>query len=230
MTSRKNIHKQYTYDALQSQFQSESEFETFYSNLKNNQVKDDFLQVGLAYLFFVKNGDWHINVAGFNPLIPYLTNSFKLVSTLSIIEGLSNKKYIDFFQWLNKKENCQLFPISNQAELKKHYELYKKEYGSIHKVKDFFNSLSAGTKANLCKSVMVGNKEIENIEELIKLIYQARSYFTHSTKPTLIFNSLHFGKTKQGVVTWRCLKLEYFLTAVEEGIVLHFKKLSNDVT
>ena len=200
----------------------------FYSNLKNNQVKDDFLRVGSAYLFFVKNGDWHVNVERSNPVIDYVTNSFKLVSTLSIAEGLTNKKHIDFFQWLNKKENRHIFPISSERDLQKHYSSYKEEYGSIHNVKDFFNNLSQKTKSNLCKLVTVNGKEIENIDELIKLIYKARSNFAHSTKHTLeLSNSFHFGGTKKNPVVWRKFKIDYLLDAVEEGIVLHFKKLSN---
>ncbi|MGL1956503.1 MAG: hypothetical protein OCD00_04205 [Colwellia sp.] len=225
------VFKQDAYEALKSQFQNQSEFEMFYSNLKNDQIKDDFLRVGSAYLFFVKSGDWHVNVARLNPVIDYFTNSFKLVSTLSIAEDLSNRKHIDFFQWLNKKVNRNLFPIKDEKHLQKHYEAYKTDYGSIHNVKDFFNNLSTKTKDKLCKLVTVNNKEIDNIEDLIKLIYQARSSFAHSTKHTLGFGShLHFSGTKTNQIVWRKFKFEYLLSAVEEGIVLHFKNLSLNIT
>lgn len=223
------VFKQDTYEALSSQFKDNDEFEAFYSNLKNDHVKDDFLRVGSAYLFFVKSGDWHVNVERSNPVIDYFTNSFKLVSTLSIAEGLNNKKHIDFFQWLNKRKNQHRFPIDDKIQLKNHYELYKKEYGSIHNVKDFFNNLSGKTKAHLCSFVTVNRKEVENIEELIKLIYQARSNFAHSTQHTLEFsNGLHFGGTEDKKIVWKSFKFEYLLAAVEEGIVLHFKKLSEN--
>lgn len=221
------VFKKDTYEALSSQFKDLDEFEAFYSSLKNDQVKDDFLRVGSAYLFFVKSGDWHVNVERSNPVIDYFTNSFKLVSTLSIAEGLNNKKYIDFFQWLNKRENRHFFPISSEKDLQKHYALYKAEYGSIHNVKHFFNNLSEKTKADLCKLVTVNDEKVENIEEIIKLIYQARSNFAHSTKHTLeLSNGFHYGGTKKKKVVWRKFKFEYLLAAVEEGIVLHFKKLS----
>lgn len=221
------IYKNDTYEALSSQFKDLDEFEKFYSNLKEDRVKDDFLRVGSAYLFFVKSGDWHVNVERSNPVIYYFTNSFKLVSMLSIAEGLNNKKNIDFFQWLNKKENRHLFPISNEKDLKKHYARYKDEYGAIHNVKDFFNNLSKKTKNSLCKLVTVNGNEVENIEELIKLIYRARSNFAHSTKHTLeLSNGFHFGGSKEKPIVWRKFKFEYLLAAVEEGIVLHFKKLS----
>jgi hypothetical protein len=91
------VFKKDTYEALSSQFKDLDEFEVFYSNLKSDQVKDDFLRVGSAYLFFVKSGDWHVNVERCNPVIDYFTNLFKLVSTLSIAEGLNNKKHIELF-------------------------------------------------------------------------------------------------------------------------------------
>jgi len=216
-----------TYEALSSQFEDRETFEEYYSHLNNDQVKDDFLRVGSAYLFFVKAGDWHVNVKRSNSVISYFTNSFKLVSTLSITEGLNNKKHIDFFQWLNKKENRNLFPIANKKDLQQHYSLYKTEYGSIHNVKDFFNSLSEKTKLHLCKLVTVNGNDIENIEELIKLIYSARSNFAHSTKHTLEFSDcLHYSGTAKKQIVWKKFKLEYLLSAVEEGIFLHFKKLS----
>ncbi len=223
------VFKQYAFEALSRQFKTFTEFEVFYSSLNNDQVKDDFLRIGSAYLFFVKNGDWHVNVKKSNPVIDYFTNSFKLVSTLSIAESLTNKKHIDFFQWLNKKDNRHFFPIANEETLNKHYSAYKDEYGSIHNVKDFFNSLSEKTKSELCKLVTINKKEITNIEELIKLIYRARSNFAHSTQHTLeLSNSFHFGGTKNKRIVWRKFKIDYLLAAVEEGIVIHFNKLSKN--
>ena len=118
-----DTYKTDTYDALSSQFKDRETFEKYYSHLNNDQVKDDFLRVGSSYLFFVKSGDWHVNVRRSAPVIDYFTNSFKLVSTLAIAEGLNNKNHIDFFQWLNKRENRHLFPIANEKDLQKHYLL-----------------------------------------------------------------------------------------------------------
>ena len=63
-----------TYEALSSQFQDLRQFEAFYSNLKDDKTKDNFLRVGTAYLFFVKCGDWHVNVVRSNQVIDYFTN------------------------------------------------------------------------------------------------------------------------------------------------------------
>jgi hypothetical protein len=113
------IFKNDTYQALSSQFEDEKHFEKFYSSLKDDKTKDEFLRIGTAYLFFVKCGDWHVNVERSNPVIEYFTNSFKLVSLLAVAESVDKKRYIDFFEWLNKKKNKQLFPIENREDLKK---------------------------------------------------------------------------------------------------------------
>lgn len=219
-------YKKDSFDALSSQFKDINEFEKFYRGLSSDDIKNDFLRVGTSYLFFVKSGDWHVNVERSNPVIDYITNSFKLISALSITESVTKKSHIDFFQWLNKKKNRHLFPIENEVLLKQHYELYKKEYGSIYAVKDFFNNLSQVTKDSLCRRVTVNGEPITDIEELIKLIYEARSKFTHSTDSILEFSGdFHTGGTKKKRIVFKEFKISYLLAAIEEGIVTHFKKI-----
>ena len=215
------------YEALSSQFQNLRQFEAFYSNLKDDKTKDNFLRVGTAYLFFVKCGDWHVNVERSNPVIEYFTNSFKLVSLLAVAESINNKKHIDFFHWLNKKKNKNFFPIENREIIEKHYRTYKEEYGSIYSVKNFFNNLTQKTKDSLCNRVTVNGVPIENIEELIKLIYKVRSGFAHSIDHNLeLSTGFHFGGTKKKKIVWRKFRIEYLQEALEEGIVVHFSKLS----
>lgn len=231
MGSKKYMHlddttfKNDTYEALSSQFQGVKQFEEFYSSLKDDETKDNFLRIGTAYLFFVKCGDWHVSVERSNSVIEYFTNSFKLVSLIAIAESVNNKKHIDFFEWLNKKINKNLFPIENREILDNHYRVYKEEYGSIYSVKDFFNNLSQKTKDNLCNRVTVNGQPIEYIEELIKLIYQVRSGFAHTVDHNLELSScFHFGGTENKKIVWRKFKIEYLQEALEEGIVIHFSK------
>ncbi|MFZ1803887.1 MAG: hypothetical protein WAU05_08180, partial [Nitrospira sp.] len=74
-----NVYKDDAFLALSSQFKDNREnFESFYSSLKDSELKDEFLRVGSMYLFFVKCGDWHVDVARSKSAIDYLTNSFKL--------------------------------------------------------------------------------------------------------------------------------------------------------
>lgn len=214
-----------SYEALSSQFDNKQEFEDFYSSLKDDQAKDEFLRIGTAYLFFVKCGDWHVNVERSNPVIEYFTNSFKLVSLLAVAESVHNKKCIDFFQWLNKKKNKHIFPIENREILEKHYRAYKEEYGAIFSVKDFFNNLSQKTKGNLCEKVTVNGQPVENIEGLVRLIYKVRSGFAHTVDHNLELSSgFHFGGTKKKKIVWRQFRIEYLQEALEEGIVVHFSQ------
>ena len=119
-----------------------------------------------------------------------------------------------------------MFPIENEKSLAQRYKSYKEQYGSIYAVIGFFNNLSQATKNTLCKRVTVNDEPIKNIEELIKLIYKARSNFAHSTDSTLeLSDGFHFGGTKSKRVVWRRFKIEYLLAAIEEGIVTHFKNL-----
>ena len=128
--------------ALSSQFKTYQNFESFYASLKDCEAKDEFLRICSSYLFFVKNGDWHVNVPRSNPVIEYFANSFKLVALLAIIESLSDKKNVDFFCWLATKEQNGLFPITDRSQLQKLDDEYKSTYGSIRRCKSFFAKLS----------------------------------------------------------------------------------------
>ena len=217
------IFKNDSYEALSSQFDNKQDFEDFYSSLKDDQTKDEFLKIGTAYLFFVKNGDWHVNVERSNQIIEYFTNSFKLVSLLAVAESVNNKKHIDFFQWLDKKKNKHIFPIKNREKLEEYYRVYKEEYGAIFSVKNFFNNLSQRTKDNLCKRVTVNGQPIENIEKLVGLLYKVRSDFAHTVDYNLELSSgFYFGGTKKNEIVWRQFRIEYLQEALEEGIIVHF--------
>jgi len=100
----------YAKSALSSQFRDASAFDAFYAALTDEQ-KDEFLRVGSSYLFLVKQGNWHVEVEGSNPVIDYFTNSFKLVSLFSLIESLSSEKHRDFYEWLGHVGE-EIFPIS----------------------------------------------------------------------------------------------------------------------
>ena len=52
------IYKDDAYLALHERFDSQQQFEDYYSRLKSEIEKNEFLRVSVSYLFFVKNGDW----------------------------------------------------------------------------------------------------------------------------------------------------------------------------
>lgn len=216
-------YKNDTYRALSSQFTSRQHFESFYSSLIDCEAKDEFLRVGSAYLFFVKNGDWHVHVPRSSPEVEYFTNSFKLVALLAIIESLSEKENVDFFFWLSGQNHKSLFPIADRAQLNKLYSEYKSEYGSIRGCKSVFANLAPSTKHKLCKSVTIDGKPVESIEKLVTMIYQVRSRFAHESDAVLeISNSWCFSKEKNKEVAWK-LPMMLLQSAFEEGVVAHFR-------
>ncbi|EGZ6883277.1 hypothetical protein V9J82_003661 [Vibrio cholerae] len=212
-----------TFEALSSQFSDKQDFLDFYNSLPDDKTKDDFLRVGTDYLFFVKSGDWHVDVKRSSPIVSYFTNSFKLVSLLSIIEGLESTKHLEFFDWLNKKENKDIFPI-DRKELDGHYRKYKQEHGSISNVVSFFKNLSSNTQERLRSHVTIDDVPIESTELLVKFIYHVRSKFAHSTTHTLEIGDVnHYSKHQGNLMVWRKFTMGVLLSAVEEGIIIHFR-------
>jgi hypothetical protein len=223
-----DAYKSDAYQSLSSQFKDCHQFETFYSSLKDPKTKDEFLRVGSAYLFFVKKGDWRVNISRSKRLVSYLTNSFKLVALLAIIESLSEEKNVDFFEWLLEAKNQKdVFPITDERQLRKLYADYKLEYGSIRRCKLFFSNLSQPTKDRLCKAILVDEKPIEKIEDVVETIYKARSAFAHECDAVLeVSDSWCF--FREGNKRFSCkLPMELLQEAFEEGVVAHFKRYSH---
>lgn len=216
------------YRALKENFKNHEEFKSFYGGMYDDKIKDEFLRVSSSYLFFVKNGQWHVDVPRSNPVIDCFSNSFKLVALLAIIESMSSDKFVNFFEWLVKKQNKIPFPIENKATLQKYYGSYKKEYGSIRKCKSFFEALSEESKKEICKLITIDGDPIDSIEIFVELIYKSRSEFAHSTDVSIeIGDWLHLGKYNKKTVVWKIFKFEYLLQIFEEGLISHFNKYSD---
>lgn len=223
-----DVYKDDAYQALSSQFVTYQDYEYFYTSLKNCETKDEFLRIGSSYLFFVKNGDWHVNVPRSNPVIEYFTNSFKLVALLAIIESLSDKKNVDFFLWLSEKDQKDLFPIADRTQLQKLYDEYKSEYGSIRRCKSFFAMLSPATKDKLCNSITIDGEPAKKIDKVVELIYKVRSSFAHESSATIeISNYLCFSTDKKKELVWN-LPMELLQSTFEEGVIAHFRNTANN--
>jgi hypothetical protein len=217
-----DVYKDDAYQALSSQFENRQKFDSFYSSLNDDETKDEFLRVGSSYLFFVKNGDWHVHVLRSNDLIEYFTNSFKLVALLAIIESLSEKKHVEFFSWLSKKEHKSLFPI-NRSRLKNLHDEYKLEYGSIRRCKSFFANLSVPTQGKLRKSIIIDGKTVETIEKVVEMIYKVRSGFAHESSATLEISDIYcFSMENNKRVAWK-LPMQLLQSSFEEGVMAHFQ-------
>ncbi len=218
--NNETIYKEDTYLAFKGRFATRQEYESFYAKIKNDDAKNNFLRVGTTYLFFVKNGDWEVNVPRSNRLVGYFTNSFKLVALMAIIESLSNEKYEDFFQWIMKDQSN--FPIGDKHKLDVLYKNYKKDYGSIKKCKVFFASLSQPIQNELCHSVSLDGKPLVSIEHFANLLYRTRSSFAHEVGTTNIFSGNHFEKYNKKLVRWK-LEINRLLEIFEIGVLSHFE-------
>jgi len=221
-----DVYKNYAYRALSSQFENLQKFESFYSSLNDCNTKDEFLRVGSSYLFFVKNGDWHVDDPQSNPVIDYFTNSYKLVALFAIIESLFEKKNIDFFCWLSEKDQKSVFPIRDRSQLRKLYDEYKREYGSIRRCKSFFANLSAPTQDKLRKSITIDGTPVSSIDTVVTMIYEVRSKFAHEIDATLeIGNFMCFSGGKDKRIVWK-LPMQLLQSCFEEGVMTHFRNVA----
>lgn len=216
-----------TYLSLKERFRDHDEFIEYYNSFGSDKIKDEFLRIGTSYLFFVKNGNWRVDVPRSNPDIEYFNNSYKLIGIIGLIESLSNEKFRDFHSWLVMKKNKIGFPIASKETLNSHYQQYKKEHGAIKKCLSFFESLSEPTKTEIYKLIKIGDKDIDNIKIFVEMLYAARSEFAHESSMSLeIGDWFHYGQHKGNRVFWRKFKMKYLLAIFEEGVIIHFNKYS----
>lgn len=217
-----------TFRSLKSRFKDRDEFVEFYNSLEDDSVKNDFLRIGSSYLFFVKNGFWHVNVPRSNEIIEYFNNSYKLIATIGLIESLSSEKFRDFHTWLVMRKNNVKFPIENKETLHEHYKKYKMEHGAIKKCISFFEGLSESTKNEIYKLIKIQSDHIDNIKTFVEMLYAARSQFAHESSMSLeIGDWYHLGNHDGKAVLWRRFKLKYLLAIFEEGVIAHFEKFSD---
>lgn len=217
-----DTYKQDAYLALTSRFDSRDDYERFYSSLSDSATKDEFLRATVFYLFFVKKGDWHVSVERSNPVIGYFTNSFKLVALFSLIESLSDKHHMDFYQWLCKETGESVFPIGNQAALSKLDDRYKDAHGSIRRCKAFFENLPAASQKALCNAIKIGGKPLDSVTKVAEFLYEARSKFVHEAQFVLEVSNVTAFSRKGNKVVQSELSIEVLLETVEEGILAYF--------
>ena len=175
--NRKGTLFEYCYLAFQDHFKDEKDLNSWYERIKSNEKKNAFLKVAPYYLALVKNGDWYVNIPDSHQVVEYFTNTYKFVVIFSLIESLSNLHHIDFYEYLRKKETGTKCPISKE-ELKKQYQKYKQDYGSMRRCIGFFKNLS-----NDRQQILVSKLEVQNtkasIEDFAKYLYELRSKFLH---------------------------------------------------
>lgn len=219
---QENIYKPHAEAVFTDHLGGATQFETFYSGLKDED-KDLFLGVASKYVFLVKHGDWHVDLEDCNPVIDYLTNSFKLVSLFSLIESLSSEKHEDFYDWLQKQED-DTFPIPDKPKLKSLYEKYKKAYGSIRRCVRFFERLPAARQAELRSGFKVRGKPVSEIKAVAEFLYNLRSKFVHEGEFVLDIASFPVMSQHKDAETLTDISIPTLLHTFEEGVLAYFRR------
>lgn len=219
---RENIFKPHAQAVFAGHFGGATEFETFYSGLKNEE-KDLFLGVASKYVFLVKRGDWHVDIEDCDPVIDYFTNSFKLVSLFSLIESLSSEKHEDFYEWLRKQE-VNTFPIPDRTKLKSLYEKYKKTYGSIRRCVQFFERLPPARQAELRSGFKVRGVPVAEIKAVAEFLYNLRSKFVHEGEFVLDIASIPVMSRHKNAETLTDISIPTLLRMFEEGVLAYFRR------
>ena len=198
---------EYTFQALKDHFKNKRELVQFYESIKNDADKKLFLKTSSSYLFLVKNCSIKNDIKGASKEIDYISNTYKYIAIFSLIEGLySNKKYIDFFEFLTKKSNQIQFPITEE-QLRSHYDNYKKQYGAIRKavaffkqIEDLYNKRLKGkikflkddTRLPLPSYFPLTETDKQQgltIDEFAKFLYDIRSKFMHQANLILMISN-----------------------------------------
>jgi len=217
--------KQFVEDAfvaLAGRFIDRVAFDTFYTTLTAASTRDEFLRVTSFYRYLVKEGDWQIAVQGADPIIDYLTNSYKLVALFSLIESLADLRHEDFYEWLSHRQPA-IYPIQDGTELKKLYQQYKESYGSIRRCVAFFDRLPPELKSRLCSAIRVKGQPMASIRKLAEFLYNLRSQFVHEGRLVLdVRETPTYSIGKKGA-TRSSLTIGALLEAFEVGVIEYFR-------
>ncbi len=211
---------EYAFLAVGQLFDSREDFNNYFNSIDGDDQQSLFLRTASFYLFLVKRGDWVVDIPGSDKILDYLTNTYKYVGIFSLIESLSNEKYIDFYQFIVRRKSEIPFPIKNKKALDPFYERYKADYGSIKKCVAFFRALSPA-RQNALISRLKGTDP--SIESLSKFLYELRSKFVHEAE---LIHHMSGGTSIsfKGNETIVCkLSINDALKFFEEGLIEHFK-------
>jgi hypothetical protein len=169
----------------------------------------------------VKDGDWKNSIDGYDEVIGYITNSFKLVALFSLIESLTDNKHQDFYDWLVAQESSTVYPILDKKVLERKYEEYKATFGAIRRCVKFFTRLKPSQQKSLCESVEFKGKPLDGIKKLAQHLYELRSKFVHEAQFVLQWGVPMHHYTPKGHFVVN-LSVPALLNAFESGVVAYF--------
>jgi len=170
--------------------------------------------------------------------LSYIDDTFKYVAIFSLIEAAFGKdEYLDFYQYLDQKEQPFEYPIANRDQLENLHRKYKIEYGSIQNAVKFFEALDGTCKGHLAAKLRVRPKpsaekpdairkwEELSIIELAKKLYGMRSEFVHKAEFVLSLNAGPSLSVRRSKVVLNELSMPDIMTFFEHGLLIQFGHL-----
>ena len=214
----------YSFEALDRHFSSRSDFDAYFNSISSDDQKSLFLRTASFYLFLVKNGDWHVQVDGSDKVVDYFTNTFKYIAIFTLIESLSDDRFMDFYEYLTCRATATRYPIPDRNALDTMYNNYKSQYGSVVRCVSFFRKLPPSRQQNLLKQLQVrGTKP--SIEHLAQFLYELRSRFMHQAELVHHMSSGTSVSFRKGKMVVCYLSITDAMRFFEEGLIEHFKDL-----
>jgi len=172
------LYKKNTLESLKNYFKSEQEFNIFFDNLCDKEIKFRFIFCGNYYHYLKFNKEINANI--------------QLIMVLSIIEKIySEEDFIDFKDWCSKEQkNINLNDFTSFKSLLEYLKFqYHNIYGSKQKTLGFFNKyFEQQDKETLLKSIIfkpnLDNLEGEKIDftKFVNIIYTMRNNFVHDSR------------------------------------------------
>jgi len=221
------------FDALSAYFIDRESFLSQYDQIPDTTSKIRFLRLASIYRALIKKGNFELPANDLKVSINYYDITYKFIALLSIIEAIfSPDEWLDFYHWLRKTSNAEVFPIENQIDLDRLYTQYNSEYGAIRNAIKFFEELDIKEqeflKSKLVRLRVDQNKnkafEVESeISQLAKLLYSIRSEFMHKAKLIVEFGdipALTVNRESKPFIS--NLSLNSLMHVFELGLIKHF--------
>ena len=221
------------FDALSGYFVSRETFMIQYNRIAEASSRIRFLRLTSIYRALVKKGNFNPPVNTLEVSINYYDITYKFIALISIIEAMfSPDEWLDFYQWLRKSSNAEVFPIEDRIALDKLYTQYNSEYGAIRNAIKFFETLeleeqeflkSKLTRLRLDQAKIKASEIESTISELAKLLYSIRSEFMHKAKLIVEFGDIPaITVNREGKPFVSNLSLSGLMHVFELGLMRHF--------
>lgn len=212
----------YSFEALKAHFLGRPDFDAYFAAITSEDRKSLFLRAASFYLFMVKNGDCHVRVEESDKVVDYLTNTFKYIGIFSLVESLSDERFVDFYEYLSGRSTAVPYPIQDRVALDALYKNYKSQHGSVVRCVSFFKNLPPARQQDLVRRLVVHGTD-PSIEHLAQYLYELRSRFVHQAEFVHHMSSGTSVSFRNGELMVCSLSIADAMQFFEEGLIEYFK-------